>query len=108
MINLYDYIGVKQDSDKLDCLTPVYLMYPDLPKYRYNLDFDYIIKCFKKNFIEVKDPQINDVIIIGNLKKQALHFGVYAGSNKFFHCCNGHGLRVSNLSFYTILKVFRQ
>lgn len=108
MINLYNYIGIKQDKNLLDCLTPIYLLYPNLPKYNYDLDFEHIDKCFKNHFFEATDLKVNDVIVIGNFAKQQIHFGIYAGNDKFFHCCNDQGLRVSKLSIYKVIKVYRR
>ena len=96
--NLYSHIG--SYDEKLDCLYPVYLLHPEIPKYKIIQDEAYFKPIIKKHFKQVnsKEPQKGDLLVFKLFN--GFHFGIYAGNNDFFHCCKKHKLRVSKLSIY--------
>ncbi len=87
-------------DEKLDCLYPIYLLYPKIPKYKLIQDEEYIKTLVNKHFTEISitDVQKGNLLIFKFFN--GFHFGIYAGNNKFFHCCNKHKLRLTNLSAY--------
>lgn len=93
---LFDSIGTI--DAELDCLYPVYLLYPEIPRYRIIYDEKYFMPLVKKHFEETKDIEAGDLLLF--LIFNSFHFGIYAGDNKFFHCCKNHKLRISRFSGY--------
>ncbi len=93
---LYKHIGTT--DEKLDCLYPIYLLYPQIPRYEIIYDEEYFMPLVKKHFAGTKKPEPGDLLIFKMLNNY--HFGIYAGEGKFFHCCKKHKLRVSRLGGY--------
>lgn len=98
---LYQHIGTY--SRELDCLYPVYLLYPRIPKYKIIQDEDYFLPLVKKYFKEIalskKTIFIKGDLLIFKLYN-GFHFGIYAGNEEFFHFCKRHNLRITRLSGY--------
>jgi len=94
---LFENIG-SYDAE-LDCLYPVYLAYPEIPKHEIVQDEAYIMPLLLKYFDRVEDLQKGDLLLFEFF--DGFHFGVYAGVNQFFHCCKNHKLRISRLSVYS-------
>lgn len=95
--NLYKKIG-SYDAN-YDCLYPVYLLYPNIPDYEHIQDEKYIKSLIHRHFSLVKEAQTGDMLLF--IFSNGFHFGVYAGTEKFFHCCEKFGLRISRLSGYS-------
>ncbi len=93
---LYKNIGTIDET--LDCTYPVYLLYPQIPRYELIHDEEYFIPLVKKHFKETYELNTGDLIVFK--LPNDYHFGIYAGEGKFFHCCRRHKLRVSRLSGY--------
>ena len=85
-------------DEKLDCLYPVYLLYPEIPKYELIHDEEYFTPLIKKHFREIEELSTGDLLVFKMFNN--FHFGIYAGKGTFFHCCKKHKLRVSRLSGY--------
>lgn len=98
---LYQKVGTIDEA--LDCLYPVYLLYPDIPKYRIIYDENYFNPLIKKHFEETQEIKAGDLIVFRLLNNY--HFGIYAGNGEFFHCCKRHKLRVSRLAGYRKLLI---
>jgi len=105
---LYNNIGKKFDIDNyLGCLMPLYLLYPEIPKFQYFDNPFYFMPKVKRYFnsIEYKDLKAGDLIIFN---KKFNHFGIYASNDKFFHCLKDQDLRISRLSNYSPDLFFRR
>ncbi|HSA06138.1 MAG TPA: NlpC/P60 family protein [Candidatus Gastranaerophilales bacterium] len=85
-------------DEKLDCLYTVYLLYPEIPSYNLIQDENYFVPLINKYFIEIQTPEQGDLLLFKLFN--GFHFGIYAGDDKFFHCCKKHKLRLTNLSAY--------
>ncbi|OGI00480.1 MAG: hypothetical protein A2Y25_12075 [Candidatus Melainabacteria bacterium GWF2_37_15] len=85
-------------DEKLDCLYPVYLLYPEIPKYEFIYDEEYFTPLIKRHFREIEEFNAGDLLVFKLLN--SFHFGIYAGNGNFFHCCKKHKLRISRLSGY--------
>ncbi len=85
-------------SQKLDCLYPVYLLYPKIPEYQLIQDEKYFQPLIKKHFKKTKNLQTGNLLVFKFAN--GYHFGIYAGNGSFFHCCKKHKLRISRLSGY--------
>lgn len=83
---------------KLDCLYPVYLLYPKIPYYRLIQSEAYFKPLIEKHFNRVHKLQKGDMLVFRFAN--GFHFGIYAGNEEFFHCCNTFKLRISRLSGY--------
>ena len=94
--HLYKYIGTY--DERMDCLYPGYLMYPEVPIYEIRQDEDYFLPLLAKHFIKVDEPQEGDLLVFKFRK--GFHFGVYNEYGKFFHCCKRFKLRLSRLQTY--------
>ncbi len=95
---LYKNIGAI--DEKLDCLFPAYLVYPDVPKYELIHEKNYILTSLEKHFKKIDEIDLlaGDLILFQFF--DMFHFGVYAEDKKFFHCCKKHKLRLGNLERY--------
>ena len=96
--NLYKHTGGYEEN--LDCLYPVYLLYPEIPKYKLIQNESYFRPLIEKYFhpVSLKNIQKGDLLLFKMFN--GFHFGIYAGHDKFFHCCKTHKLRLSRLSGY--------
>lgn len=94
--NLYTSIGSYDPN--LDCLLPVYILYPQIPRYELIYNEEYFIPLVKKHFKETNELNAGDLLIFK--LPNSFHFGIYACDGEFFHCCKKHKLRVSRLSGY--------
>ncbi len=98
---LFEKIG--SYNEKLDCLYPIYLLFPEIPEYRLVQDEAYFKPLIKKYFTEVNELKKGDLLVFKFLN--GFHFGIYEEKGNFFHCCKRHRLRISGLSGYkTFLK----
>jgi len=93
---LYNHIGTIDET--LDCLYPIYLLYPQIPRYELIHDEEYFIPLVNKHFKEIQELITGDLLFFK--LPNDYHFGVYAGGGNFFHCCKKHKLRISRLSGY--------
>jgi len=105
---LYTKIGTKDNDDKLDCLYPIYLVYPNLPRYGLNHDPDYVYSNILKHFKPVKTFKAGDLILFKF--KNKYHFGIYTKNNIFCHFLSKGNLRLTNINKYKkyINGVYRQ
>jgi len=85
-------------DEKLDCLYPMYLLYPQIPKYKLIQDEKYFKPLINKHFYKTDSPEKGDLLLFRLFN--GFHFGIYAEDGKFFHCCKKHKLRLTNLSGY--------
>lgn len=93
---LYKNIGTIDET--LDCLYPVYLLYPQIPEYEIIYDENYFTPLIKRHFCETEELKTGDLLVFR--LPNNFHFGIYAGDGQFFHCCKRHKLRISRLSGY--------
>jgi hypothetical protein len=98
--NLYKNIGKEYTENLLGCVMPIYLLYPEIPKYEYKDDTEYFLPLVKKHFSEItkNDLKEGDLIILNT--KKCNHFCIFAGKNKFFHCTEASKLQISKLDRY--------
>lgn len=108
MIKILDK-NIGNYDEKLDCLLPVYLIYPNIKKYKIINDFNYFIPKVLEYFAEVDSYKMIKGDLIVFKFPNGYHFGVHAGNNKFYHCCKNHKLRVTKMNYYSkyIMGVFR-
>lgn len=105
------YERVDENGKALGCMLPVYLLYPDSPRFkwppRYKLG-SFMEEQFEKHAkkIEIKDIQPGDVVLI-KLFEGLLHPGVYIGNDKIAHCLDSTGIQLSRLSPVRVKGVYR-
>lgn len=93
---LYKHIG--SYNEQLDCLYPVYLLYPEIPKYKLVQDENYFQPLIEKYFCKTAESKEGDLLVFKFQNK--FHFGIYNGCGKFFHCCKKFKLRLSRMKLY--------
>jgi len=96
--NLYRHTGTY--NPELDCLYPVYLLYPGIPEYELIQDEAYFKPLIEKHFRGINPNELESGDLLVFKMFNGFHFGIYAGENRFFHCCKNHNLRISRLSGY--------
>lgn len=99
------YQQLDADGKALGCMMPVYLLYPEIPKYDWPPEeefLDYFMNILKKHGekIENDNIQIGDVIAF-RMPMGFLHVGVYCGNDEVIHCITGESLEKFRL---TIVK----
>lgn len=105
------YQRIDENGKALGCMAPVYLLYPNLPRFkwppRYKLGqimeekFD---KYAKK--IDRADIQPGDLVLI-KLFEGLLHPAVYLGSDRVAHCLDSTGIQLMRLSPTHVKGVYR-
>lgn len=97
---LYQNIGKEYTEDLLGCAMPVYLLYPEIPKYEYKNDPEYFMPLVQKHFDEVPKEELaeGDLIILN--VKRSHHFCIYAGKSMIFHCTKDKSFRLSKIDKY--------
>jgi hypothetical protein len=94
MEKLFDLLGepfekFAGDGTYLNCLYPLYVAYPDLPRYKMPKGnaFEFALKKFQEHLkkIDPKDIQKGDIVIFYKLQR-TLHVGIYVGNDKVIHC----------------------
>ena len=105
------YQRVDEKGKALGCMLPVYLLYPNSPRFkgppRYKLGV-FMEQQFDKHAtkIDMKDIQPGDVVLI-KLFEGLLHPAVYLGNDKVAHCLDSTGIQLSRLSPMRVKGVYR-
>ena len=105
------YKRVDDNGKALGCMAPVYLLYPNAPRFkwppRYKLG-EVMEQKFEKyaTKIELKDIQPGDIVLI-KLFEGLLHPAVYIGNDRIAHCLDSTGIQLSRLSPVRIKGVYR-
>ncbi len=107
------YEQLDSGGKALGCMLPVYLMYPEIPRYDWPPQesfTEYFIGLLEKHGtrIPLEQMQSGDVIAIRALFN-FLHVGVYIGNDEIVHCMAGESLEKCRLSLISrrIEGVFR-
>lgn len=120
---LQSYVGTRfemkdEKGNALGCALPLYLIWPELPKFDFKdikteQHFKFVWGLLEKHFKQVKleEIQVGDVIAIQLPIYKTLHLAIYLGENQIFHCLNVNNGRAERcaLHFYEkhIKGVFR-
>ena len=105
------YQRVDEKGKALGCMLPVYLLYPNSPRFkwppRYKLG-GFMEQQFDKHAtkIDIQDIQPGDVVLI-KLFEGLLHPAVYLGNDKVAHCLDSTGIQLSRLSPMRVKGVYR-
>lgn len=87
----------------LGCFEPMYLLYPNLPKYPLpKLKEVYCkrgIQLILENFKKVANPEPLDLIVFC-FRGEHLHVGIFLEAGKFFHVQRGSAFEIQRLSLY--------
>lgn len=98
------YQQLDQDGKALGCMLPVYLLYPEIPRYDWpgeGTGFGeavYALLQIHGRRIEPANIQPGDVVAFV-MPFGWLHIGVYLGDDKIIHCMTGDDLEMCRLSF---------
>lgn len=116
MKRLHDKIGtlyrrVDEQGYILGCLLPMYLLYPQLPRYRWEeIQKDkywrnFCFREFKKYLKEVPLEEIKkgDIILFW-MPRGAFHLGICAGNDEMFHCWQSGKMELVKMSTYCFHK----
>ncbi|MFA7658767.1 MAG: hypothetical protein WCY19_04980 [Candidatus Gastranaerophilaceae bacterium] len=107
----YEETDIK--GNYLNCFSPVYLIYPNAPKFKKpkgNRCFDYALLKVKKYCSEIpkEDMKPFDIIVFYKVFR-AMHIGIYLGDGLIFHCGLDKKYQIIRLvKYYEFIKgVFR-
>mgnify|MGYP003588461950 CR=1 FL=1 len=96
-LDLLQYIGAAEykrldpDGKAYGCMMPIYLLYPDLPRYDWPEEgpgfIDAVLNLLKKHGhpVDLADIQPGDVVAF-RMPFGFLHVGVYLGDDWIIHC----------------------
>lgn len=105
---LEKHIGDKYSENTRGCLSPVFLMHPDLPKYEFINDKDYFLPIVENHCNEksLKDIKSGDLLMIK--VREEYHFAIFKSPDLIFHCTENSKLRKSKIDIYKkyIIKVY--
>jgi len=94
------------------CMAPVWMLYPDLPRYEWPEDETQLGLIMEKEFgehliqVESGDMQVGDIILI-QLFFGLLHPGIYIGNGKIIHCLSLTGMEIMRFSSVRVKGVYR-
>lgn len=107
------YQQLDNNGNALGCMLPIYLLYPEIPRYPWPPQdnfINYFMGLLSKHgdLIPIEEIQVGDVVAIRALFG-FLHVGVYIGNDKIVHCMTGDSLEKCRLSPLTrrLKGVFR-
>ena len=104
---LRQYVGqpyqqLDKDGMALGCLAPIYLLYPNAPRFKWprNKPFEKMVVQIKKIFKQVPESEMvaGDILVV-YVPANGRHVGVYLGAGEFIHCDSVSGMEVIKLYF---------
>lgn len=116
--DLKHYVG--KEYQKLDdkgfalgCLTPIYLLYPDAPRFYFPIGINWAdgaLNHFKKycDQIDIKNIQSGDIVLF-NIPKGRIHASIYIGNDLIVQCVAEQAMQMNRLTQYSkrINSIFR-
>lgn len=101
------------EGNYINCFSPVYLMYPNCPRFKKpksNKCFEYALLKVKKYCTEIQKEKMQpfDIIVFFKLFR-AMHIGIYLGDGLILHCAMSGKYEIIKLTKYWeyIKGVFR-
>jgi hypothetical protein len=102
-------IGKPYDEKTMGCLSPAFLLHPELPNYDFILDENYFLPLVEKHTSEIGfDDLISGDLIMLKISDD-IHFAIFKSPNLIYHCTKNSKLRLSKIQLYKkyIKKCFR-
>lgn len=93
-------IGAKYNENSMGCLSPLYLIYPSLPKYKFINDKDYFIPLIENFFKEKSIDDLKDGDLLMIKIREDYHFAIFNSPDFIFHCTEKSKLRKSKIDIY--------
>jgi hypothetical protein len=87
-------------DEQLDCLYPVYLLYPEVPRYEIYHDIVYFKPIVEQYCKQISQDELKNGDIVVLRFFNGFHFTIYQEVDQIFHCCKTFKLRISNLNKY--------
>lgn len=105
---LEEHIGDKYSENSMGCLSPVYLLHPQLPKYDFINDKNYFLPIVESYCREKSLEDINDGDLLVIKVRDEYHFAIFKSPDLIFHCTQNSKLRQSKIDVYKkyIIKVY--
>ena len=106
---LEEHIGDKYSENTMGCLSPVYLLYPNLPKYKFINDRSYFLPIIHNHCAEKTLTEINDGDLLMIKVRNDYHFAIFKSPDLIFHCTENAKLRLSKIDLYKkyLVNVFK-
>lgn len=97
------YRQLDNDGSALGCMMPVYMLYPDIPRYAWpdaQTFPETVLNLLKKHgqTIPESEMQPGDVLAF-RMPFNLLHMGVYIGNDQIVHCMTNDTMEICRLSF---------
>lgn len=102
-------IGRSYSEIEMGCLSPMYLLHPNLPKFEFINDEVYFIPIIEKHCEIVDSSNIEEGDLVMIKIRNDFHFGVFKTPNLIYHCTKNSRMRLSKIKIYEkyIQKVYR-
>lgn len=102
-------IGKNYDEATMGCLSPIFLLHPELPKYKFDLDEKYFLPIIEKHTEEIPPNERKQGDLLMIKVRNDYHFGIFKEPDMIYHCTKNSKLRLSKVDFYEryVVGVFR-
>lgn len=100
------------DGNYQGCFYPVYIMYPDAPRYPLptsdnRKNYVYGMRLLRQHAKEISKEELKAGDIIATEYRGELHVGIFHEFGRFIHVFKGHELQIGHLSRFKNYKCFR-
>ena len=105
---LEKHIGDKYSENSMGCLSPVYLLHPQLPKYDFINNKNYFLPIVENHCKEKSLQNIEDGDLLMIKVRNEYHFAIFKSPDLIFHCTENSKLRKSKINIYKkyVVKVY--
>lgn len=95
------YRKLDENGKALGCMLPVYLLYPEIPRYDWPHTelFSRFLALLKKHGQQVEPGKISSGDVLAfHLPLRGLHIGIYLGGGDVIHCGESTGMETFKFS----------
>ena len=107
------YQETDENGNYIGCFEPMYMLYPDIPRFQFLQNVDYFshsLEKIKETLKEIRKEEIKEGdIIVFKMPRKVLHIAVYIGNGKIIQTFKNSSMQINkvNLDSKRIIGVYR-